>query len=448
MTIHYVYADDSEASEDHVETLAEGATYSVTSPVIDGFTADRLVVEGTMGTADVTETVTYTANPVPTHTLTIHYVYADDSEASEDHVETLAEGATYSVTSPVIDGFTADRLVVEGTMGTADVTETVTYTANPVPTHTLTIHYVYADDSEASEDHVETLAEGATYSVTSPVIDGFTADRLVVEGTMGTADVTETVTYTANPVPTHTLTIHYVYAETNEPAADDYTATLAEGADYSVASPAIDGFTADRLVIEGTMGTEDVTETVTYTANSVQTYTITLTVGEHGTVTATDEDDNEIAIVDGVITVNDDDDLYLVITPEENYQIGELIVDGTPVELEEEDLAGFIFPILGVSSDMAVSVTFVPVSSVEMFEAGSMAVYPNPNNGMFSIDFSNIEGDATYEIINANGAVVETRDINVMNGETMNFNHDLRPGTYFVRIINGDKVYVEQIVVE
>ena len=35
-----------------------------------------------------------------------------------------------------------------------------------------------------------------------------------------------------------------------------------------------------------------------------------------------------------------------------------------------------------------------------------------------------------------------------MNGETMNFNHDLRPGAYFVRIINGDKVYVEQIVVE
>ena len=334
-------------------------------------------------------------------------------------------------------------------MGTEDVIETVTYTANPVPTHTLTIHYVYAETNEpAADDYTATLAEGADYSVASPAIDGFTADRLVIEGTMGTEDVTETVTYTANPVPTHTLTIHYVYAETNEPAADDYTATLAEGADYSVASPAIDGFTADRLVIEGTMGTENVTETVTYTANTAQTYTITLTVGEHGTVTATDEDDNEIAIVDGVITVNDDDDLYLVITPEENYQIGELIVDGTPVELEEEDLAGFIFPILGVSSDMAVSVTFVPVSSAEMFEAGSMMVYPNPNNGMFSIDFSNIEGDATYEIINANGAVVETRDINVMNGETMNFNHDLRPGTYFVRIINGDKVYVEQIVVE
>ncbi len=67
---------------------------------------------------------------------------------------------------------------------------------------------------------------------------------------------------------------------------------------------------------------------------------------------------------------------------------------------------------------------------------------------MFSIDFSNIEGDATYQIINANGAVVETRDINVTNGENKMFNHNLSAGTYFIRIINGDKVYIEQIVVE
>ena len=438
--------------EDKSFTIAANEGYSIASVLVDDVNVTDAVIaaNGVYTFTNVTEEHTIAATfSINSYNLTIHYVYADNTPAAGDYTTTVEYGATYSVASPAIDGFTADRLVIEGTMGTEDVTETVTYTANTVPTHTLTIHYVYAETNEpAADDYTATLAEGADYSVASPAIDGFTADRLVIEGTMGTEDVTETVTYTANPVPTHTLTIHYVYAETNEPAADDYTATLAEGADYSVASPAIDGFTADRLVIEGTMGTEDVTETVTYTANSVQTYTITLTVGEHGTVTATDEDDNEIAIVDGVITVNDDDDLYLVITPEENYQIGELIVDGTPVELEEEDLAGFIFPILGVSSDMAVSVTFVPVSSVEMFEVGSMMVYPNPNNGMFSIDFSNIEGDATYEIINANGAVVETRDINVMNGETMNFNHDLRPGTYFVRIINGDKVYVEQIVVE
>ena len=448
ITANDVNGNVANCGEDKSFTIAANEGYSIASVMVDGSDVTDAVIaaNGVYTFTNVAEAHTIAATfSINSYNLTIHYVYADDSEAAADYTATLDYGATYSVASPEITGYTANQTMVEGTMPAEDVTVTVTYNVN---SYNLTIHYVYADDSEAAADYTATLEYGEPYSVVSPAIDGFTADRLVIEGTMGAADVTETVTYTANPVPTHTLTIHYVYAETNEPAADDYTATLAEGADYSVASPAIDGFTADRLVIEGTMGTEDVTETVTYTANSVQTYTITLTVGEHGTVTATDEDDNEIAIVDGVITVNDDDDLYLVITPEENYQIGELIVDGTPVELEEEDLAGFIFPILGVSSDMAVSVTFVPVSSAEMFEAGSMMVYPNPNNGMFRIDFSNIEGEATYEIINANGAVVETRDINVMNGATMNFNHDLRPGTYFVRIINGDKVYVEQIVVE
>jgi hypothetical protein len=30
----------------------------------------------------------------------------------------------------------------------------------------------------------------------------------------------------------------------------------------------------------------------------------------------------------------------------------------------------------------------------------------------------------------------------------MSFNHNLKAGTYFVRIITAEKVYVEQIVVE
>ncbi|MBO7571693.1 MAG: T9SS type A sorting domain-containing protein [Bacteroidales bacterium] len=88
------------------------------------------------------------------------------------------------------------------------------------------------------------------------------------------------------------------------------------------------------------------------------------------------------------------------------------------------------------------------VVSADIIEANSMSGYPNTNNGMFSIDFSNIEGDATYQLINVRGAVVETRDITVMDGETMNFNYNLRAGAYFVRIISADKVYIEQIVIE
>ena len=169
----------------------------------------------------------------------------------------------------------------------------------------------------------------------------------------------------------------------------------------------------------------------------VITHTITLTVGEHGTVTPSGEN--------GVVTVGDSADITFTITPDEGYQIDALIVDGNPLYC---DPAGETYTFTAVTSDHTLSVTFVETVSADMIESGSLSVYPNPNNGMFSIDFSNINGDATYQLINVSGAVVETREINVMSGETMNFNHDLRSGAYFVRIINGDKVYVEQIVVE
>ena len=62
----------------------------------------------------------------------------------------------------------------------------------------LTIHYVYASGGEAKPDHTEVLDFGAPYSVPSPSIPGYTADKPVVTGTMPAAPVTVTVTYTAS----------------------------------------------------------------------------------------------------------------------------------------------------------------------------------------------------------------------------------------------------------
>ena len=62
----------------------------------------------------------------------------------------------------------------------------------------LTIHYVYASGGEAKPDHTEVLDFGAPYSVPSPSIPGYTADKPVVTGTMPAEPVTVTVTYTAS----------------------------------------------------------------------------------------------------------------------------------------------------------------------------------------------------------------------------------------------------------
>ena len=181
----------------------------------------------------------------------------------------------------------------------------------------------------------------------------------------------------------------------------------------------------------------DHTITATFVSESAVTYTITATAGDNGTITPS-----------GAVSVEEGADQPFEITPNANYEIDVLTVDSNEITLTEEQREGFTYTFPNVIAGHTINVTFRLATSVEINNAASMAVYPNPNNGMFSIDFSNIEGEATYQLIDARGAVVETRDINVTNGETKMFNHTLTAGTYFVRIIAGDKVYVEQIVVE
>lgn len=64
----------------------------------------------------------------------------------------------------------------------------------------LTVNYVFEDGSKAAESKVMNIVNGTKYLVNSPDINkaGYTADRLIVSGTMPTNDIVETVIYKAN----------------------------------------------------------------------------------------------------------------------------------------------------------------------------------------------------------------------------------------------------------
>ncbi len=366
LTVNYVYEDGTEAAPAYVAPYAEGEAYSVASPEITGYNPDTALVEGTMGAEDVTVTVTYIQDiTVPTYTLTIVYQYEDGAEAAETYTAELYENDEYSVTSPAVEGYLADQLVVSGTMPAEAVTVTVTYTAiaaaeettyelvtdetglvegdkyiivgvngeeyfamgyqrnnnrnaiavtlNADGTITLTPASEAADEASAFEFTLGYDTELAGYTFLDPVTAGYlyaagsTANYLRTQAevdvnaawTIAFADGATSIAAAGSsnrnvmqyntsklfscyagatlkpvciyhkvenyvPVTTYTLTVNYQYEDGTE-AAPVYTAELYEGEAYSVASPEIEGYMADVTEVAGVMGTEPVTVTVTYT---------------------------------------------------------------------------------------------------------------------------------------------------------------------------------------
>ncbi|MCR4607862.1 MAG: MucBP domain-containing protein, partial [Oscillospiraceae bacterium] len=173
-----------------------GAAYSVGSPTISGYTANPATVSGTMGTEDVTVTVTYAAIPA-THTLTVNYSVPEGVTAPEAHTEQVAENTSYSFTPPVITGHTANPATVSGTMGTEDVSVTVTYTAETATGNLTAAGGLLAASSDASDtsSELQDQPSRATYKVTVTNGTGGTATG----GGEGIAANTNiTVTATAN----------------------------------------------------------------------------------------------------------------------------------------------------------------------------------------------------------------------------------------------------------
>ena len=87
------------------------------------------------------------------YNLTIKYIYEDGKQAAETYTETLIPKASYNVESPKIEGYKADKTVVQGEMPFSDVEETVVYTIDEDAKKELsyTVEY-YKDGQIVSED--------------------------------------------------------------------------------------------------------------------------------------------------------------------------------------------------------------------------------------------------------------------------------------------------------
>ena len=149
---------------------------------------------------NVEETVTYTKN---SYTLIVNYVYEDGSKAQPKHTETVAYDANYSIASPEITGYTANKTTVTGKMPAEDVEETVTYTRN-----TYNVVYKITGSIDANKNYkTETykygenitklenlIKEGYTFSGWSEIPTTMPAEDITVTGYFEAINVTLTKT--------------------------------------------------------------------------------------------------------------------------------------------------------------------------------------------------------------------------------------------------------------
>ena len=136
--------------------------------------------------------------------------------------------------------------------------------------YNLTINCKYADGTEAKPTHTGSLTYGSSCSVASPLITGYTADKLTVSGSMPDSDVTVDVTFTAKD---YTVTYESNGGSTVPSQTVKYNETAHKPADPTKSGCTFAGwYTEEKLTNEYDFATP-VTGNITLYAKWTRNYT-------------------------------------------------------------------------------------------------------------------------------------------------------------------------------
>lgn len=276
LTIRYI-DEKGTVFDTYTASLPYGEKYSVSSPIVDKKTTETPLVEGVMPAKNVVVDVYYEKS---SNVLTILYLkeMPDGStvKAFETYVKELPNNdPNYSVESPSLPGYTPDVSLVEGSIKD-NVTVTVTYRPNRYtvsfydpsgqvfPSVTVKYDSVYG---YYSEDGTQ-FAYGA---FPTPLRAGYVFDGWYD----GEARVSEDMTVVR--AENHTLTARWTAVSYNvtvrylndkgEAVAEEIVRSLPYDSVYSFAVPALYGFTADKLTVEGRVPAQHTVIVVVYTPN-------------------------------------------------------------------------------------------------------------------------------------------------------------------------------------
>ncbi|TVR38378.1 MAG: T9SS C-terminal target domain-containing protein [Bacteroidia bacterium] len=164
-------------------------------------------------------------------------------------------------------------------------------------------------------------------------------------------------------------------------------------------------------------------------------YLIIASAAEHGTI-----------IPEGEVYVAGEADQSFTITPDEDYSIQSILIDGEEIDMDNHENWDFgtgVFTFKNVGSDHSIEVFFQQdATGISELDLAEFIIYPNPASGHLWLEFHNKEGEkAKIKVFNTLGQVVkqkrvaETGDLKISLDTSA-----LLPGLYFVTI-KGSKLF-------
>ena len=231
--------------------------------------------------------------------------------------------------------------------------------------------------------------------------------------------------FTAPAPQTYTVTLNVGENGTVTTEPETLTDLLADTEVVFTISPA-EGYELDEFKVDGeAVAVENNTYTLTVIADATvdvtfklipvepETYTITLNVGENGTVTTEPETLTDLLA---------DTEVVFTISPAEGYELDEFKVDGEVVAVENNTYT------LTVTADATVDVTFKLATSILSDEARNIEIYSYESE----LVISGAEG-LNVMVYNMLGQVVESFAV-VSDVER----HNLPQGMYIVKVGDND----------
>ncbi|RKP53834.1 hypothetical protein D7Z26_10570 [Cohnella endophytica] len=344
-------------SPDGIILVNEGTDKTITFTPDNGYEIDTVNVDGTDVTVSGSYTfenvtkdhaiiVTFKLIPPNTHTITASA--GTNGSISPNGSVVVTEGTNKTFTFTSDNGYTIDKVNVDGT----DVTVSGSYTfTNIVGNHTINItfkaippntHTISASagtNGSISPDGIVLVNEGTDKTFTFTSDNGYTIDKVNVDGTDVTVSGSYTftnvvgnhsinVTFKAIPPNTHTITAS---AGTNGSISPTGSVVVTEGTNKSFTFTSDNGYTIDKVNVDGT----DVTVSGSYTFTNVvgnhsinvtfkaitpNTHTITASAGTNGSISP-----------NGSIVVNEGTNKTFTFTPDSGYAIDKVKIDGTEI---------------------------------------------------------------------------------------------------------------------